>query len=62
MDVRDELILVLAERVYICSRLLTCAAERLKWDEPTVQDLVQQLRNTITSEVGDAGIQTLDEQ
>ena len=28
-DPRDAIILALAERVYVCSRLLTCAAERL---------------------------------
>ena len=44
-DERDTLILLLCERVYICSRLLTCAAERLGWDRAEVQELVRRLRD-----------------
>lgn len=46
-DPRDAVILMLSERLYICSRLLTCAAERLSWDSAEVQDLVRQLRDTM---------------
>jgi len=42
-DPRDRLILLLNERVYICSRLLTCAAERLGWDAKEVRELVKRL-------------------
>ena len=42
-DPRDDLIRCLAERLYICSCLLTCAAERLGWDSEAVQRLVGKL-------------------
>lgn len=42
-DPRDALILLLAERVYICSRLLTRAAERLGWDADEVRELVRKI-------------------
>ena len=45
---KDQLILQLAERLYICSRLLTCSAERLGWDSEQVQALVQQLRESLS--------------
>lgn len=38
------LIASLCERLYICSRLLTCAAERLEWDNTVVQELVGKLK------------------
>lgn len=44
MDKKDETILMLADRLFICSRLLTCAAERLSWDSEAVQELILQLR------------------
>lgn len=44
---KDQLILALAERLYICSRLLTAAAERSEWDSPEVRDLVDQLRQSV---------------
>lgn len=48
-DPRDALILSLCDKLYICSRLLTRAAERLGWDTPQVEELVQQLRDTLPS-------------
>lgn len=54
---KDALILVLAERVYICSRLLTCAAERLGWDQDAVCELVGQLIEVTRAEVADASVQ-----
>jgi hypothetical protein len=42
-----DLILSLAERLYICSRLLTCAAERLGLDAEEVLALVEQLRQSL---------------
>lgn len=53
---KDATILMLAERLYICSRLLTCAAERLGWDDAAVRDLVRQLEDQVKSEVQDAGL------
>lgn len=44
---KDELILVLCERLYICSRLLTRAAERLGWDRVEIQGLMWELRKSI---------------
>ena len=41
---KDDLVLQLAERLYICSQLLTKAAERLGWDNEAVQALVEQLK------------------
>lgn len=46
-DPKDELILSLCEKLYICSRLLTRAAERLGWDREEVQDLMSQLRASV---------------
>lgn len=40
---RDRLILQLAERLWICSRLLTRAAERLGWETAEVQELVERM-------------------
>ena len=40
---KDTTILMLAERLYICSRLLTCAAERLGWNSVVVQGYMKQL-------------------
>lgn len=50
-DPRDQLILSLAEKLYICSRLLTTAAERLSWDMNRVQDLVRRLEEAICKEI-----------
>lgn len=50
-DGKDECILMLAERLYICSRLLTRAAERLGWDSAEVRELVEQLRDTTRRDV-----------
>lgn len=50
-DVRDILILALAERLYICSSLLTRAAERLKWDSVEVKELVQQLKDVTKTDI-----------
>lgn len=47
IDKRDAMILALCEHLHICSRLLTCAAERLGWDRDEVQELVRQLRVSI---------------
>lgn len=44
---KDALILSLAEKLYVCSRLLTCAAMRLQWDEDDVRHLVAQLRDEV---------------
>ncbi len=44
---KDATILMLAERIFICSRLLTAAAERLHWDSDVVQGLMQELRDTL---------------
>lgn len=57
----DALILGLADKLYICSRLLTAAAERLGWESSTVQELMKQLRETIEAEVRDAGIEADDQ-
>lgn len=46
-DGKDALILQLSERLWICSRLLTCAAERLGWDDEQVKELVAKLRSEI---------------
>ena len=56
MDQRDELILLLARRIYICSRLLTAAAERLGWDSAAVQELMEQLRESTRGDTSNAGI------
>lgn len=56
-DAKDRTILMLAERLYICSRLLTRAAERLGWDEPAVQELVGELQAATRREVDGAGVQ-----
>ena len=47
MDPRDVVIASLADRLYICSRLLTAAAERLKWDNQVVRDLMSRLNKSI---------------
>lgn len=43
-----KIILALADKLYVCSRLLTCAAERLSWDAERVQVLVKQLTESVT--------------
>ena len=43
-DPRDELILSLSQKLFICSRLLTCAAMRLGWDSAEVRELVERLK------------------
>ena len=48
MDHHD-IILSLAERLYICSRLLTAAAEKLGWDNIQVQELIQQLKEQVNA-------------
>lgn len=53
---KDETILMLAERLYICSRLLTCAAERLSWDSERVQELITELKSVVKKDVSDAGL------
>lgn len=53
---KDATILMLAERLYICSRLLTCAAERLRWDDATVRDLMQRLNEQVKTEIDNAGL------
>ena len=56
-DDRDKkLIQSLSERLYICSRLLTAAAERLGWDDETVQALMQQLQESIERDMKDVRI------
>jgi len=40
-------ILSLSEKLWICSRLLTCAAERLGWHEERVQELVRRLEEEL---------------
>lgn len=50
-DPRDHLIISLCEKLYICSRLLTAAAERLKWDSPRVQELVKRLEESMCKEM-----------
>lgn len=52
-DNRDRLILNLAERLYICSRLLTAAAMRLSWDDAEVCELVAQLRTQLAKSAED---------
>ena len=42
-----QIILSLAERLWICSRLLTCAAMRLGWDEDEVRELIARLRDQV---------------
>lgn len=58
-DKRDEVILMLCDRLYICSRLLTRAAERLSWDRTEVQELVVELRKSLEG-CGYAGIEEDD--
>lgn len=43
----DELIKSLADRLYICSRLLTCAAERLGWESERIQELIAEWQNLV---------------
>ena len=56
-DPRDALVLALAERLYICSRLLTCAAERLGWDSATVAELLGRIDNQVQEGLRDAKVQ-----
>lgn len=37
----------LAEKLYVCSRLLTCAAMRLSWDDDEVRHLVAMIRDDV---------------
>lgn len=53
-EAKDATILMLAERLYICSRLLTRAAERLGWDDEAVQQLVEELRDSVRGGVRSA--------
>lgn len=57
MDPRDAVILSLAERLYICSRLLTAAAEKLGWDNARVQELIQRLKETVDEDTRHACIE-----
>lgn len=50
VDERDELILSLSEKLRICSRLLTAAAERAGWDSTVVQELMEELRASIKAD------------
>lgn len=59
-SVKDHTILMLADKLYICSRLLTCAAERRGWDDGAVQELVKQLRESTRRAVEDAGVEAHD--
>ena len=47
----NKLILALADKLYICSHLLTAAAERLSWDNKKVQCLFVQLENCINKDL-----------
>ena len=47
MDPRDTIILSLADKLHICSRLLTAAAERLEWDSEVVQELMSRLDESV---------------
>lgn len=47
MNPKDKMILSLCEKLYICSRLLTRAAEKLGWDRTEVQSLVTELRKQL---------------
>jgi len=62
MDIRDILILSLSEKLFICSRLLTAAANRLSWDSDEVQNLVDKLRQSIILETYHAGIEAIREE
>jgi hypothetical protein len=42
-----QLVLALAERLFICSQLLGCAAERLAWDSEKVQELIEKLERQV---------------
>lgn len=57
---KDALILSLCEKLYICSRLLTRAAERLDWDSEEVQRLVFELRVSITISRAQQELEDLD--
>ena len=57
MDERDAVILSLAEKLFICSRLLTCAAERLRWDSAAVQELMRRMEESIDSSVNNGKMQ-----
>ena len=45
-----EVILMLADRLWVCSKLLTAAAERLGWDAVEVRELVGELRRQLRAE------------
>ncbi len=51
MTDKDRLILSLADHLYICSRLLTRAAERLGWDSDEVRQLVAELNELVKRDV-----------
>lgn len=57
-DLRDALILTLSEKLYICSCLLSRAAERLKWDNDRVQELVERLNASIKEDCRKYGVAT----
>lgn len=46
-DPKDTMILSLCEKLYICSRTLTCVAEKLGWDHLKVQYLMNELEKEI---------------
>lgn len=52
MDSCAAIILSLADKLYICSRLLTAAAEKQNWDSVVVQELIHKLKESI-----DEGVQ-----
>jgi hypothetical protein len=48
-DSKDRVIMALAEKLAICSRLLTLAAERQGWDRPEAFDLFDRLDAAVTA-------------
>lgn len=53
----NELILLLAERIYGCSLLLTAAVNKVDWDSTEVNELMRQLRDTTRRDLHNAGIE-----
>lgn len=49
----NALILSMANRIYICSRLLSAAAERMKWDSDVVQELIEELRESVSGSINE---------
>lgn len=56
IDPRNALIMSLADKLYICSRLLTAASEKLGWDNAVVQDLIHKLKQSVEEDTSDASI------